>query len=127
MKIYVVGKFEDVYEVRKVMHFLEGRGHEITHDWTPMNDSAIEGAERLDYRRACAHADIVGVVEAEAILVLNHPNLHGGMLEIGYALAIARPIYLVDRAARDSVFFEIADVHTCANLADAITQMEKGV
>ena len=87
MRVYVAAKFEDAVEARAVMNGLEQEGHEITHDWTHEDEAGRTGMELDHYLGGCAQGDLEGVRAAEAIIVLHHDRLCGGLVELGAALA----------------------------------------
>ena len=87
MKVYVATKWENRPEASEVMRYLEGRGHEVTYDWTVQEQESAEQAI----------ADINGVLRAERLVILAHQTLpyRGVYVELGAALASCVPVYLV--------------------------------
>jgi hypothetical protein len=116
-RVYVAGKFEEKPEVRRVQDLVRAAGHTVSCDWTVHDDSGVPADERAGYLQRCAQEDWSGVERADAVLVLNHPNLHGGMLEVGLALAGGRDVLLVGRPLRDSIFFYLPEVR-CFDTAE---------
>lgn len=107
MKLYVAGKFEEAARVRQVHKRLRNAGHEITHDWTNEDPGERTGDELGAFLRDCAIKDYDGVRTADAVLVLNHPHLFGGAAEMGMALALGKPVFLVEPWLRDNIFFHL--------------------
>lgn len=87
MRIYVAAKWEKRPLARTVMTLLEHAGHTITHDWTGEEECGRTGHELRDFLGRCAQADLDGVRHSEAIFVLHHDALCGGLVEVGVALA----------------------------------------
>lgn len=126
MKIYVAAKFEEATRVQDVYKTLRARGFQITHDWTTEDSSVFpEGPEKLAYKHACAMNDYFGVKNADAVLVLNHPLLYGGAAEMGMAIALHVPVYVVGAEIRENIFFHLGapQVWLCPNLQDAIARL----
>lgn len=97
-KVYVAGKFEDKENVRRVQQRLRDLGFEITHDWTPDDASDLQKS---------AVEDFEGVLQADFLVVLNHTLLYGAAVEIGIALGLGRPVYVIGPQVRDNVFWHL--------------------
>lgn len=125
MKIYVAAKFEEGARVRGVYDTLREAGFSITHDWTTEDASAYTGAAKLAYKRQCGTNDYRGVVNADAVLVLNHALLYGGAAEMGMAIALKKPVYVVGAEIRENIFFHLGPPHVmiCATLTEAIEHL----
>jgi nucleoside 2-deoxyribosyltransferase len=95
MKIYLAGKWGDRALIRDIMKRLETeQKHTITHYWPECED--VEDTPR-DLGE-CARLDIEGVRNAEVVIVLmTDPNYayRGSFTEIGAALALGKPLYIV--------------------------------
>lgn len=127
MRIYVASKFENTQAVREAHRVLKADGHEITHDWTSENAEGLKGKKRKAYMEKCAHADVVGVLSASGILVLNHERMAGGFTEFGMAIAahwLTRSMCIVvidghtDGKPRN-IFFHLPFVFHAKNLTEA--------
>lgn len=125
MKIYVAAKFEEAQRVQRVYETLRARGFTITHDWTTEDASLYEGEAKLAYKRQCAINDYHGVKNADAMLVLNHALLYGGAAEMGMAIALEKPVYVVGSDIRENIFFHLGPpyVMICPSLPDAIMHL----
>lgn len=125
MKIYVAGKFEEAERVRRVHKLLRSRNFAITHDWTTEDASIYEGEAKATYKRQCAMNDYLGVVNADAVLVINHALLYGGAAEMGMAIALHKPVLVVGSEIRENIFFHLGApyVRICTSLSDAIRQL----
>lgn len=106
MKWYIAAKFEEGPRARHLMDRLEEMGHEITHDWTRA-DPATAG-EAL---QAAANDDLDGVLAAEGFVLLWHPKLQGGLVELGVALTrhLNPPAIIGAPAAAACIFFRLCE------------------
>lgn len=124
MKIYVATSFANIPEAREVMARLRAAGHVITHDWTTeAPDPAWCAPERDAYLDKCGAADYQGVVDADALVLINHPLARDAMAEFGIALGLGRPTFVLYPDRKPSVFFHRAAA-LCASvdeLAEALT------
>lgn len=115
MRVYVIGKYEEKAKIRTLMLSLAEAGHDITHDWTREDAGRGTGAERLRNLRRRAQADYQGVRDAEAVIVLHHPQLCGGLVEFGVAAADPSKILCVigsqdPVARRHPIFYWLPEV-----------------
>lgn len=88
MKIYLAGSSKQRSFIAYLARQIEQQGHEITHKWwVDYNDDMV-------FFRSAALADLNGVRAAEVVVaVLDHEQVSpGAHLEMGYALALGRPI-----------------------------------
>lgn len=100
MKIYVASKFEDQDRVRETYETLRKAGHEITYDWTGIDDG-------VDKKKA-AQNDYNGVMAADALVIYPHPNGKGEYTELGIALGKgATPVILIgtEEDMKMNIFF----------------------
>lgn len=119
MKGYVIGKFEDKANVKRLISDLKYDGHEITFDWTDEDSTDITGAERIRYLRRCAENDKNGVLSADFVIVLHHDQLCGGLFEMGLAAADPHRLILVVNgityldpvARRQPIFYWLPNIH----------------
>ena len=86
-RVYVAGKWEDREKVRRVQARLRALGDTITHDWT--NSREIDREEAL--------RDIEGVKQCDMLVAVlsEEYNHRGTWVEIGAALALGRPVYII--------------------------------
>lgn len=116
MKVYVAAKWEEKKKANSAQAMLSIRGHHITFDWTTGDGSNKTKEAKTDYQ---------GVVDADAVLVLNHEKLFGGATEMGIAIGRNIPVYVVNPEIRDNIFFHLTDfVKTFTSVDDAIEEME---
>lgn len=112
MKIYVAGPFQQFERVRSLQRKLIDLGHEISHDWTLEHDNWPNGlAPGSREAILCAMADMQGVKEAEAVIVLTPEDKCVGCglwIEMGAALALCKLVAVVGPQRERSVFAELA-------------------
>lgn len=99
MKVYVAAKWEERNRAREVMFRLVEAGHTITYDWTVQEQESGYQAE----------ADIDGVVKANAYVGVFEKDLNyvGALIELGAALGIGIPVYVIGNAqVTKSMFFK---------------------
>lgn len=95
MKVYVAGKFQDKETVRKVQTILRCNGYTITCDWTGNTAEGLYTNEKLAYERASAIEDVEGVRNADFVILVAHPELRGALVEMGMALALGKPVLVL--------------------------------
>jgi hypothetical protein len=93
--IYVAAKFEDAKLARYVMDVLEAEGYDITHDWTDESVEGLSGTEVSDVLQSAAVADIAGVQNADAVVLVHHEKLWGACWEAGAALGLDKPVIAI--------------------------------
>lgn len=125
MRVYVAAKFEEKARAQATMRQLKAAGHIITHDWTAEDDTNIvDDPAKQKYWGICGEQDINGVLAADAVVVLNHPELYGGMVEVGAALAFALPVIVVGADIRNTVFWWVKDAYRVDDVAQAVALMQ---
>lgn len=108
MNVYVAGKFESWRDVQRIQRLCEQHGHKITFDWTVHALEALEERREQDMVNNAMN-DLEGVVTAHVLIALWHPDLMGTYMEIGMALAMDVPVWLVG-FERESVFWHLPHV-----------------
>lgn len=91
MKAYVATKYEFKDRAREVMLELSRAGHLVSYDWT-INEqgSALQ-----------AIADLRGVQDADFLIAIFEKDAayKGAFVELGAALALGKPVYVLGHAA----------------------------
>jgi len=105
--IYVAGKWEEKEAVRTVMAQLREAGHYITYDWT-----VIESDGTRKQVEEQAKADRAGVISADAFVGVFEKDLaySGALSEMGMALAMGIPVYLIGHAIDRNIFTKLPEV-----------------
>ncbi len=97
MKAYIATKFQNRLGFEIARALLELSGHEITHDWTQESDEGLEEPVRTLYRQHCAINDMMGVQEADVVILLpTEAKMAGAFVELGIALALNKRVLIVD-------------------------------
>ena len=125
MKVYVASKFENQAAVKQTMELLRRAGHTITHDWTREDASGIyDPNERDAYLAKCAAADVDGVLDADAMILLHRPEMRGAYIELGVAITHGVRVYVVDGLndewTRIPIFYRLPEVRHMASAEDAV-------
>ena len=108
MKVYVAGSRLDRARVQELQEKIRDAGHTITHDWT--RELEVYSAEELlalDTKQAIAHADYLAVKHADVFILINDPKCFGSASEFGMAIAFRIPCLILNREARENVFFDM--------------------
>lgn len=96
MKVYVAASSLQLDRAQAAMEWLRAAGHEVTHDW-PAIIAARGGANpddaTQDDRWDWAIDDLAGVKSADVLwLLVPYKEGAGAFVELGYALAIGKPV-----------------------------------
>lgn len=116
-RIYVAGKETHRADVAEVMRALRNAGHEITRDWTglpPHNDD-------LAIMTKYASGDLEAVRRADVLVLLPRADLSGANVELGAALILGKPCYLLGTFPPDNIFWPLAT--TVVDLHDLIARL----
>lgn len=109
MRVYVAGKWEEKERVREVQAQLIAAGHTITHDWTKEESSS---GYDPDLMARHAVADKAGVLAADAFVGIFEKDLRysGAVAELGIAVAMGIPIYILGNFVDRNVFAYLPEV-----------------
>lgn len=100
MKFYVMGKWEEREEIRKLQAELRRLGHIITIDWTWHNE------DDPGFPSQYAVEDIIGACSADACVgrFINKHNYKGALIEMGASLASGKRVYIIGHAIDSCLF-----------------------
>ena len=123
MRTYIATKFENTNEFYKMRELIQSTGHTVTHDWTT-EDWAVKRNldEKMEFREQCAILDFQGVVEADALILIQHEDMKGAYVELGIALANNKHVIIVGGwtpALRHNIFYEIPGIVHVQTMEDA--------
>jgi len=104
MKFFVSGKVGVENDAKKAMQALREAGHEITFDWTTiedlkpydLNSSASRGAAIKETR---------GILDADVVVIFAHEKGVGLYVELGIAIGAGIPVRVVTNEESRSMFF----------------------
>jgi hypothetical protein len=122
MKLFVSGKVGAEAETRSVMTALRGRGHQITFDWTsidhlrPYEENAAPSAH-------AAELELAGVAAADALVLLADERGVGMYVELGAALALGKPVYVVTAPPARTMFFFHPLVHIVRDTEELLRRL----
>ena len=125
MKVYVAASFEQRDEVKDAHKQLTEAGHEITLDWT--THKFLDGHPEADkLQREYAIADVDGVLEADAYLLLLGPRKSSGAhIELGIALGAKKQhILLVGEIQQETLFYRHPTIQHVPSLKAAIQYLQ---
>jgi nucleoside 2-deoxyribosyltransferase len=104
VKIYLAGSSQEQQRLRSYATLLRGAGHEITSGWLQVENIQDVLASHLGPEQVTEEAvrDLADIYRADAVLMVvpyDRTNLlcHSGgrQVEVGYALAQAKPVIIV--------------------------------
>lgn len=125
MQVYVAGKTGDEERVRTVMECVRGAGCQITYDWTNHADErGLLPDVLIDAAYKCERA----VISSELFVLVDHPNLVGGLVEFGMAAQLRIPTLILQdphHAAQGyrSIFFYLAHVIVVSDLDELVSYL----
>lgn len=121
LKCYVATAFCNREQAREAMAQIQAAGHIITHDWT--NECAPLGADEAAtwaYLEQCGRDDYEGVLSADVLILLAHPEMRDSRAEMGLALGHGIPVMVVDAWRCHSVFYGCPGVQRVADVQHAL-------
>lgn len=106
MKIYIASAFGNKEEVQHLRDLLIAVGHRITRDWTveetPQNPMTPGEREAFDHE--CGRLDAAAVNEAEALVLIQHPETKNAQVELGIALGRKIPCAILHDERKPLIF-----------------------
>jgi len=119
MRFYVAGKWEDRENVRVIQNALVEMGHEISCDWT------WHEKEDPGYPHQYSIDDIQGVKDAHFYIGLFEGdfNYKGALVELGAALALEKPCYIIGRGIDGCMFVNHPLVIRCETISDFLSEI----
>jgi hypothetical protein len=97
MRLYIATKFENREVARRFMQDMEAEGHHITYDWTV--------GLQVDASQAIADLNAVITCDALVFLAAEEYNYQGALIEIGAALGLGKPVYVIGTASVTKTLF----------------------
>lgn len=118
MKFFVSGKVGVEGDVRAAMKALKDAGHEITFDWTKI-DQLRPYDENAEASREAALKESRGVEDADMLIILPHDRGVGMYVELGIAIGCGIPIRVVTDVESRTMFFH----HPLVKKVDSLDQI----
>lgn len=105
MSIYIVSSSLNILAAREFAESMVARGYSIEHAWWEQFDAAASKGWKTGFdfpdhfAKRCACADLSAVSRSRVIVFLDsdYPTF-GAPLEIGYALALGKPVFVLGEA-----------------------------
>jgi nucleoside 2-deoxyribosyltransferase len=128
VQVYIAAPYPERAAAQRVGRALEAAGVAVTSSWLCLDDVPSE---------ASAARDLADVARADVLVALNPDSWHdrgtgGRHVEVGYALALGKPIVLV--GARSQIFHHLRavtvvpdDRDLAAHVAQALARPRRGV
>lgn len=120
MKFFVSGKVGTEGNVRAVMKALKDAGHEITFDWTKI-DQLRPYDENAEASREAVLKESSGVKDADVLIILAHDRGVGMYVELGIAIGSGIPVRVVTDVESRTMFFH----HPLVKKVDSLEQILK--
>lgn len=87
--VYVSGSIRDIEQVKKVQNDFIKNGWRVAHDWTQYTG----GKSGPDAERE-AKLQLAAIISCDAFVLIEHPKLKAGWMELGAALALDKPVVI---------------------------------
>ncbi len=117
MKIFVASSFLNKKETRKVIRTLRKAGHEITVDWTLKKNCK----QALQVQ---AEVDAEGVSNADVLVVL-WPGRSGTITEVGIAIGIKNPVYILGELDVYNIYWHHSLVKRVPTISHLIEELKE--
>lgn len=121
MRVYLAAAWKERAMMPEIARQFEKAGHQVTHRWWeyeeppgcnyPSNDESPELED-------IAASDYIGVVQCDALVLLNTQKSEGKAVETGIAIALGKPIILV--GTRSNIFHYCGCVYPVFDVVQAI-------
>lgn len=123
-KIYIAAPWIDREQLPAIASQFEAQGHTITWKWWQTDDIAEGSSNEAKLEEQALH-DLNGVLEAEALVLLNTKKSEGKAVEQGIAIANGTPIIAVgERGIESKNVFHYLSVYTWVpTIEEALCQL----
>lgn len=128
MKFYVASRFGNFEAVRRMNDAIQKMGHMLTMDWTKTGELGCSShPERLGDPTVLAYAvsDKHGAMNCDVLILLVTDDMCGAYMEVGMALAMGRPVFVVGEIKRWSIFYHLPQILFFKNEWDCIQHLRK--
>lgn len=125
LHIYIAAPWVERARMPGISASIESAGHQITHKWWEV-ESTPESDLTLPILRRQATCDVLGVQNADILLVINTSKSEGKALEQGIAVASNKPIIIVGKRGEFSknVFHYLDNYRWVDSLDAALVVLE---
>lgn len=125
LRIYIAAPWIEKAQMSDISARIENAGHQITYKWWDVEDTP-ESDLTLPILREQATNDVLGVRNADILVVLNTAKSEGKALEQGIAIAGNKPIIIVGRRGEFSknVFHYLDNYRWVVDVDSALAVLE---
>jgi hypothetical protein len=118
MRVYIAAPWKDRELARYTAAHVVAAGHSITHNWWDVEGEYADHEAML----ACAKQDVVGVILADKVVLIDSQKSEGKAVEQGIAIAMNKPILAIgERGAHSqNVFHHLANYQWYPTVEEAI-------
>jgi len=120
MRVYVAGPWVERDRAREAARIITERGHTVTHNWWDIDG---DGSEEPEFLRNCADQDIIGVLSADVVVVIQGTVSEGKAVEQGIALNNGIPVILIGEK-RTNIFQYLKLFTLVPDLTTALEYLE---
>lgn len=120
MRVYLAAPWALRDTARNYAAIIAERGHILTHNWWDIDG---DGSEDEIFLRDCAHTDVLGVLSADVIVVVQGVVSEGKAVEQGIAIANAIPVIIIGEK-RTNVFQYLKWFTLVPDLATALEYVD---
>lgn len=126
MKFYVASRTARTKEVKEIIETILSKGHEITHDWTGVENATLERPyhKHKEVVREFALKDVEGAKNAEVFIILGDNSGTGMYVELGAALASNARVYAVGEYNDATVFHFHPQVTRVGTIDEAFNDLK---
>lgn len=106
MKVYIASAFGNKAEVQSLRDKLVAAGHTITRDWTleEVPTKPMTPAERTAFDYECGMFDYQAVMDADALVLVQHPDSKNAQVELGIALGSGAMVAILHDERKPLIF-----------------------
>lgn len=118
-RFYLASSLDNVSNVRHATEQMVLAGYIKTYDWT--THGRVQGLKEL---KSIAEKELKGVVDAD-FLVLLMPAKLGSHVELGVALSLGKPVYLIENGIEyeEKSFYNLPNVSRYPNINSLIKEL----
>jgi nucleoside 2-deoxyribosyltransferase len=126
MLVYIAAPWKHREIMPKIAEAFEADRHTITHKWWSVEEKG-ESAETAELLQKDAEKDVIGVLEAQVVVVVNTARSEGNSVEQGIAIGQNKPIIAIGTRGEHSknVFHYLHNYIWVATIEEALYELGK--
>lgn len=121
-KVYVAGRSITRDGVEEAIEKLTGAGFEVTFDWT--KHPRIVFRDEPDKAREYSKIELAAIDSSDAFVLISDKEGTGMYVEMGYALAKDKPVYVVGKWNTKPMFMYHPAVIKCRTVEEVIAKLK---